>query len=185
MTIEQLHLFNCLYLVLLSVVAILTRATSRRIGGAVAGSAAGGLVAVFMLASGAIDRWWHIVMRSDPYFLVLLWIDFALCGYVFLLIWRLDRRFGWRGLAMVLLIAAVIGPVRDYQYLAMFPEWGNHARGLAPALGISAAYIFLLILGYGVMRVIAGPSIADRLARRPWEMGPPSGIQKKASGQSA
>ena len=120
-------------------------------------------------------------MRSDPYFLMLLWIDFALCGYVFLLTWRIARRFGSLGLATVLFVSAVIGPVRDYQYLAMFPKWGNHARGLAPALGISGAYVFLLVLGHGVMRVIAGPSTADRLARRPWEKRESSGVPKKVA----
>lgn len=181
MTTAQLHLFNCLYLVILAAVAILTRATFRRIGGAVAGSTACGAVAIFILASGVTDRWWHIVMRSDPYFLMLLWIDFALCGYVFLLTWRIDRRFGSPGLATVLFVVAVIGPVRDYQYLAIFPKWGNHAKGLAPVLGISAAYVVLLILGHGLMRLIAGPSKADRLARRPWEMRQTSGISKTVS----
>jgi hypothetical protein len=39
MTTQQLHLFNCLYLVMLIAVAILTRATPRRIAGALAGAA--------------------------------------------------------------------------------------------------------------------------------------------------
>lgn len=181
MTTQQLHLFNCLYVVILAVISVLTRATPRRIAGALTGSTACGTVAVFTLASGVIHRWWHIVMRSDPYFLTLLWIDFALCGYVFLLTWRITRRFGWLGLATVLLVSAVIGPARDYSYLAMFPKWGSHAPGLAPVLGISGAYVFLLILGHGVMRVIAGPSTADRLAHRPWEAIKPSGVSKNVS----
>jgi hypothetical protein len=168
-TTQQLHLFNCLYLVILAAVAVLTRATPRRIAGALAGSTACGAVAVLTLASGVIDRWWHIVMRRDLYFIILLWIDFALCGYVFLLTWRIARRFGGLGLAAVLVVSAVIGPARDYRYLAMFPKWGSHASGFAPVFAISGAYVFLLILGHGVMRVVAGPAIADRLARRPWQ----------------
>lgn len=112
-------------------------------------------------------------MRSDAYFLILLWIDFSLCGYVFLLTWRLARRFGSRGLGAVLLVAAAIGPIRDYYYLALYPEWGSHAKGLAPIVGISAAYVFMLLLGHGVMRLIAGPAGADPLARRP-RVGPPN-----------
>ena len=169
MTTQQLHLFNCLYLVILAAVIVLTRATPRRVAGALTGSAACGGVTVFTLASGVSARWWHIVMRNDAYFLVLLWLDFALCGYVFLLTWRIARRFGWLGLATVLLVSAVIGPARDYEYLALFPKWGTHAPGLTPILGISVAYVFLLLLGHGAMRVIAGPVTADSLARLPWE----------------
>jgi hypothetical protein len=33
MTTQQLHLFNALYLLIFAVVAVLTRATGRRIGG--------------------------------------------------------------------------------------------------------------------------------------------------------
>lgn len=170
MTTQQLHLFNCLYLVISAVIAVVTRATPRRIAGALTGSATCGTLAVFTLASGISDPWWHIVMRNDFYFLTLLWIDFALCAYVFLLTWRIARRFGSVGLVVVLLISAVIGPVRDYGYLAVFQKWGTYAPGLTPVLGISGAYVFLLILGHGTMRWIAGPATADKLARRPWKV---------------
>jgi len=123
-------------------------------------------------------------MRSDAYFLMLLWIDFALCGHVFLLTWRIDRKFGSMGMATALFVAAVIGPIRDYLYLAIFPEWGSHAHGFAPVLGISAAYVWLLILGHGMMRAVAGPSKADRLARRPWEMNQTSGKTVSRSAQT-
>src|SRR6266542_3987757 len=45
MTTQQLYLFNGLYLVVLLVVAVVTRATARRIAGAFAGGAAIGVVA--------------------------------------------------------------------------------------------------------------------------------------------
>jgi hypothetical protein len=51
----------------------------------------------------------------------------------------------------------------------MFSKWGNHAPELAPALGISAAYVFLLIPGHGAMRAMTGPSTADRIVARSWE----------------
>jgi hypothetical protein len=37
----------------------------------------------------------------EPYFLTLLLIDFALCAFIYLITWRIARRFGWRGLAEV------------------------------------------------------------------------------------
>jgi hypothetical protein len=55
----------------------------------------------------------------EPNLLTALWIDSALCGFLFLIAWRTDRRFGGRGLAVV---AAVIGPIRDKGFVEWFPE---------------------------------------------------------------
>jgi hypothetical protein len=52
-----------------------------------------------------------------------------------------------------------------------FPEWGTYAPGIASVLAISGTYVLLGIVGHGLMRLVAGPAAADRLARRPWEMG--------------
>ena len=169
MTTQQLHLFNGLYLVVSVVVAVLTRATARRIAGALAGGAAAGVVALGIIALGEEVGWWHMAITWEPYFLALLWIDFALPAYPFLITWRIARRFGWRGLAVAVIAAAVIGPPRDYWYMARFPEWGAYAPGAAPVLVISATYVLLVLLGHGVMRLVGGPAREDRLARRPWE----------------
>ena len=48
-----------------------------------------------------------------------------------------------------------------------FPEWGAYAPGIAPVLAISGTYVLLGIVGHGLMRLVAGPAAADRLARRP------------------
>jgi len=168
-TIQQIYLFTCLYLVLLAVVAVLTRATPRRIAGALAGAALAGAVMLPAIALGERAGWWHFVFPSDPYFLTLMCIGMIPCGFVFLITWRIARRFGGRGLALVAFAVAVIGPVRDYRYMAIFPEWGSYAPGLAPVFAISAAYVILGVLGHGLMRLIAGPAAADRLVRRPWE----------------
>jgi uncharacterized membrane protein len=167
MTTQQLHLFNALYLAILVVVAVLTRATARRIAGALAGGAAVGVVALGIIALGEEVAWWHMAITWEPYFLMVLWIDFALCAFIFLITWRIARRFGWRGLAVVVVVFAVLGPVRDYRYMRRFPEWGAYAPGVAPVLAISATYILLVVLGHGVMRLVAGPAREDRLARRP------------------
>src|ERR1039457_6543662 len=88
------------------------------------------------------------------------------CGFIFLITWRIARRFGGGGLAVVVFVAAVPGPVRDYRYMATFPEWGSYAPGLAPVFAISVAYVILGILGHGTMRLVAGPAAADRLGGR-------------------
>jgi len=169
-TEHQLYLFNCLYLVLTVVVAVLTRATLWRIVGALAGAAVCGLTGIGYVALGERVGWWHMAIQWDPYFLALLWLDVVLCAYVFLLTWRIARRFGGRGLAVLLLVAAVLGPFRDSWYMSRFPEWGSYAPGFAPMAAISGAYVLLGILGHGTMRLIAGPAAADRLARRPWKL---------------
>jgi hypothetical protein len=169
MTTQQLYLFNALYLVIFIVVVVLTRATARRIAGALAGGAAVGVAALGVIAFCEAVGWWHMVITWKPYYLVLMWIDFTLCAFVFLITWRIARRFGWRGLAVVVAVAAVIGPPRDMWYLKHFPQWGGYAPGIAPILAISAAYVLLGAVGHGVMRLIAGPSRGSSLARRPWE----------------
>jgi hypothetical protein len=128
-----------------------------------------------MVAVGEAAGWWHFTITWEPYFLALFWLDFALSAFIPLLTWRIARRFGWRGLAVVVLTFAVLGPVRDYQYMKRYPEWGSYAPGVAPVLGISATYVLVLAVGHGVMRLVAGPAGADRLARRPWDAAPAEG----------
>ncbi|HVM48509.1 MAG TPA: hypothetical protein VMU04_10810 [Candidatus Acidoferrum sp.] len=169
MTTSQLYLFNCFYLVVLVGVAFLTRASARRIAGALAGGAAFAVVALGIIALGEEAAWWHMVLTWEPYFITLLLVGFALCGSIHLVTWRIVRRFGGRGLVVVAIIAAIIGPPRDYFYMAKFPQWGAYAPGMAPVLVTAVSYAVMVLLGYGVMRAVAGPAGADRLARRPWE----------------
>jgi len=167
MTTQQLYLFSGLYLLLTLVVAFFTRAAPRRIAGAVAGAIATGVVCLFIVALGERMQWWHMVIAWEPYFLTVMMIGFAACAFLFLITWRIDRRFGWRGLAVFLVILAIIGPPRDYWYMRHFPEWGYYGPGIAPILAISATYVILVLVGHGVMRVVSGPSREDPLARRP------------------
>jgi hypothetical protein len=169
MTTTQIHLFNLLYLVVSVVVAILTRATPWRIAGAVAGGAAIGVVGMGIVGLGERMGWWHFAIPREPYFLTLMLIDAMCCAFIFLITWRIARRFGGRGLAVVLVVLAVIGPPRDHWYMRRFPEWGHYGPGIAPVLAISASYVVLVLVGHGVMRLVAGPAREDRLARRPWE----------------
>ncbi len=174
MTTQQLHLFNGIGLVVLVVVAILTRATARRVAGALAGGAAFGVAALGIIALCMEVGWWRFAITWEPHYLMLLWIDFALCAFIYLITWRIARRFGWCGLAVVLVIAAFLGPVRDKWYMERFPEWGSYAPGIAPVLAISATYVVMVVLGHGVMRLVAGPDRGSPLARRPGESAEPS-----------
>ena len=87
---------------------------------------------------------------------------------IYLITWRVARRFGWRGLAVFIGAVVVIGPPRDYLIAAMFPEWMVFAPGVAPVLADAATYVCMVALGYAAMRLVAGPA-RDRLAGRSWE----------------
>ena len=166
MTTTQLHVFNLMYLLITAAVAYFTRATPRRIAGALAGAFVAGVVGLGIIAVCERAGWWHMVISWTPYFLALLLIDMTVCGFLFLLTWRIARRWGWRGLAVTLIVAAIVGPPRDYMYMRYFPEWGHYGPGIAPYIAISGAYVILIAVGHGVMRLVAGPSSANSLARQ-------------------
>lgn len=173
-TALQLHLLNGLYLVVLVVVAVLTRATARRIAGALTGAVVMYPVGLAIVAFGERVGWWHWLFPWEPNFLTALGINSAMCAFAFLITWRIARRFGGRGLAVVAVVAAVIGPIRDKNFAAQYPEWGTFAPGVAPVLAISACYVLFGVVGHGLMRLVAGPARGSPLARRPWETAEPS-----------
>lgn len=170
MTTQQIIIWSLLYLVELGVVVYLTRATRRRVMGALVGGAAAGLVALGAITLCKALGWWQIPFGSTPYFLPLFYFALALWpAPVYLVTWRLARRFGWLGLAIFVAFVALIGPPRDYLIAAEFPKWMVFASGVAPILADAATYIGIVLVGHIVMRLIAGPASGDRLARRPVE----------------
>ena len=84
---------------------------------------------------------------------------------IYLVTWRLARRFGWRGLAVFIGIVGVIGAPRDYLIAATFPKWMVFAPGLAPIIADAATYVGMVAVGHAVMRFIAGRAREDQLAR--------------------
>jgi hypothetical protein len=166
MTTPQMLLIIGLYTIALAVVIYFTRATGRRVAGALAGGAAVGLFALGVINLCETLGWWKIPFASTPYFAFIFYAGVAItCSPIYLVTWRVVRRFGWRGLAVSVAIVAVIGPPRDYLYAATFPKWMVFSPGVAPILADSVTYIGIVVLGHLVMRLIAGPAVADRLAR--------------------
>jgi hypothetical protein len=167
MTTQQILLMTGLYLAALVVVTYFTRATTRRVMGALVGGAVVALMALKIIALCEALGWWRIPFASTPYFMPMLYLGLAIsCTPIYLVSWRVARRFGWRGLAVCVCIVAVIGPPRDYLYAATFPKWMVFSPGIAPILADSAAYILILVVGHAVMRLVAGPAREDRLARK-------------------
>jgi hypothetical protein len=167
MTTEQIILWACAYLIELGAVIYFTRATARRLMGALVGGVAAGLLALGAIALCEDLGWWRVTFASTPYFLPLLCLGLSSLTPIYLVTWRVARRFGWRGFTVCLCVVAVVGAPRDYLIAARFPEWMVFAPGAAPILADAATYVGIVALGHAVMRLIAGPSSEDRLARHP------------------
>jgi hypothetical protein len=166
MTTGQLLLMTGFYLTVFVLVAYFTRATVRRIAGALAGGAVFGVVALLAVALGETQRWWILPKAGTSHFYWLLWIGFTVsCAPDYLIVWRVARRFGARGLAVCVLVSAIIGPPRDYGIAATFPEWMTFSPGIAPIVADALVYVLLVVVGYAVMRMVAGPDQGDPLAR--------------------
>lgn len=164
MTTQPLVLMTSAYLLALIAIVWLTRATRRRVVGALAGGAVSGGVGLVAVVMGEASGWWRVPVVSAPRLLALGYLGFAVSlAPVYLVTWRVARRFGWRGLAACVGAVALIGPVRDYRFAATFPEWFVIAPGVGPALAISVTYIVWVALGHAVMRMVAGPAASDRL----------------------
>ena len=109
-------MFNGLYLAAIVVMVFVTRATSRRVVGALVAGAATGILIIGVVALGERMGWWRMAITWKPYFLTLLELDCMIsCAAVYLVTWRVERRFGWRGIMVIAVILAFLGPVRDYQ----------------------------------------------------------------------
>lgn len=162
MTTGQILLMTGLYLAAFVVVAYFTRPSLRRIAGACAGGSVVGVVALLAVALGEAQGWWRIPRGNASYYQFLFWLGFSVSvSPVYLITWRIARRFGGRGLAVCMLVSAIIGPPRDYTFAAVFPEWIVFSPGIAPILAVATVYALLIVVGHAVMRLTAGP--ADRL----------------------
>jgi len=167
MTIQQLILVSCLYLVELIIVTWFTRATARRIAGALAGGAAVGLFGMGAIVLGNKLALWRVPIFWTPQFLPLFYLALVISVTpIYLVTWRLARRFGWRGLAVFIGIVAIIGPPRDYLIATKYPAWMVFAPGVAPILADAAAYVGIVAIGHAVMRLVAGPAREDRLRNK-------------------
>ena len=172
MTTQQILVFTAGYLMALVAAVYFTRASQRRVFGAMAGGIVVGLFAMATIAGCEALGWWRVPMAPTPWFRTLFYLGFVISSApIYLVTWRVARRFGSRGLALCIGIVAVIGPPRDYLYAAMFPKWMVFSPGIAPVLADSACYIGIVAIGHAVMRWVAGPARADALARTPRPAG--------------
>ena len=167
MTLQQLILIMCAYLIILIVVIYFTRPTLSRIGGALIGGVVGGCLLLILFILGRVYGFWRASLPSKPSMLMLLYISAAISlAPIYLGTWRVARRFGYSGLTVFLGVVAIIAPPRDYLIASKYPEWMVFTSGVAPIFADAAAYVGIIMLGHAVMRFVAGPSHKDRLAQR-------------------
>lgn len=169
MTMQHLLLLAwCVYLAFLVATVYFTRATTRRVLGAVAGGVAVAVAGVGVEALCQALGFWRYPsddtgcgpLRMYPA-LVLIFAVLALIG------WRVMRRFEWCGQVVFLAAVTVLGTLRDYFWQAQ--GLIDFAPGIATVLVDAVCWAGLTALAQGVMRLVAGPAAADRLVRRPWE----------------
>jgi hypothetical protein len=131
MTTNQLIVVTCAYLVALVAVVYFTRATSRRVVGALAGGAVVGCFGMGAIFS-AMYRDCGACRSSDTVLLpaVLPGLSISVTP-IYLVTWRGPA--SGKGLAVRLVVVAVIGPPRDYLYAAKYPVM-VFAPGIAPIL---------------------------------------------------
>jgi len=104
MTTRQIIVGTVAYSVALAVVVYFTRPTGRRFAGALAGAAVvGGLGLWALIPLGEARGWWRVPLDPSPSYMTLLYLGTTVSTVpVFLVTWRIARRFGWRGLAVTL-----------------------------------------------------------------------------------
>jgi len=164
MTTWELIVVICAYLVELVAVVYFTRPTSRRAAGALAGGAVVGCFGLGAIVLGNALGLWRVPISWTPSFLSLFYLAFVISASpIYLITWRLARRFGWHGLAVFTGIVAIIGPPRDYLFAATFPSWMVFAPGIAPIIADAVTYVGIVGMGHAVMHLIAGPAREDRL----------------------
>src|SRR5262245_51115529 len=108
MTTRQIILGLCVYSLALAAIVYFTRPTGRRLAGALAGGAiVAGLALWALIPFGEARGWWHVPLDPAPAYQALLFLATAVStAPIFLVTWRVARRFGRSGLA----VAAVLGP---------------------------------------------------------------------------
>jgi hypothetical protein len=150
-------------------VAFLTRATRRRLVGAVCS------VLAFTAASAPIDGigarfdlWSYPCWTDPPHPPVIVYLGQALefVGGLALIGWRVQRAFGARGLGVMCVVTCGLGLVRDYSVATLFPDLLRFGPAPASEIADVVAWAVVLLFALGVTRVIAGPARADALRPR-------------------
>ncbi|HTQ48789.1 MAG TPA: hypothetical protein VMI75_38790 [Polyangiaceae bacterium] len=153
-------------LLLFCVVAFFTRATPRRIAGALCS------VAVFTALSAPIDTvglrtglWTYPSCIDPPHPPLLAYVGQALefVGCIALVGWRVQRRFGRRGVAALAAVVCALGAVRDFSVAAALPQMMHMGPLPGSLIADVVAWGIVVSVALGVMRIVSGPAPSDPL----------------------
>ena len=163
-------LFQIAYLaantIFFSAVALVTRATARRAAGALCSTL------VFAAMSGPLDLlgrragWWIFPSCDNPPhppLAVYVGQALACVGCVALVGWRVQRRFGARGVTAFAALVCGLGLVRDFSLAAVFPMLIRFGPMPASAIADLGAWALVVLVAFSVMRLVSGPVRADAL----------------------
>lgn|SRR5262245_1045866 len=164
--LPQFVLYTSVNLALLGVAVYISRATLRRLLGALVGAAAFTLVGSELVRVAHSFGWWRYALPDMPPIpLLLLVFDVVLYAALLALIsWRVNRRFGWRGQMMFVGIMALHGPLRDYVGAAA-TELIVITPGVMPFIGWAIFWMCGIATMQAIMRLVAGHARSDTLAR--------------------
>jgi hypothetical protein len=169
-TQQMLLLATCIYLVLLAATTYFTRATKRRVLGALTGGLAVAVIGVGIEILFQTLGFWYYPSADQPYgppmmypLIVVMWAVLALLG------WRVMRRFGWRGQAAFLTAVTVVGTLRDYLIAGQALGFIVLAPGPLTVLVDATCWAGTTALAQAMMQLVSGPARADRLASRRWK----------------
>jgi hypothetical protein len=166
MTLLQIAVMSAAYAALFAAAIYFTHAPWRRVVGALVGGAVASCFGMAAIVSGEMIGVWWVSLPSTAGVQALFVAGLAVSlSPIYLVTWRIVRRFGWRGLALCLLVVGIVGPPRDYFYASVYPEWMIFAKGIGPIIADAATYIGLVALGHVVMWIVSGDARGGQLAR--------------------
>ena len=146
--------------VILGLAAYFTRARLRRILIAAAGGVlfALGNVGWDVLA----DRmdWWRYPDGASPLWYVAAGLGFTGIG---LIAWRVDRRYGTRGIVRLFILFALYGLARDFALSRFVSDAIEFGGGIVPWLVDFGAWLALTMFAVGVQMVIEPDTRSERL----------------------
>jgi hypothetical protein len=161
-------LAGCVYLSMLAAAVYFTKASPRRVVGALAGGGAVAVVGAGVEAFAHARGWWRYTSGDTPIGPVAMYPVIVLVfAFLALIGWIVTRRFGWRGMAVFLGVLAVVGALRDYFIAGKLLGLIVFAPGAFLAIIDGFLWAGLTALAISVMRLASGPAQVDRPASQP------------------
>jgi hypothetical protein len=163
-TLDQITIYGTLgTAIVLIIIIYFTRATRLRIAGALA---AGLLIILTDFIASSLGLW-HYPGYTSGIGPIGYYIPTALFygAGMALIGWRINRRFGMKGLAVFIILFGLYGSTRDYIYATSSSNVIIFGMGIVHVIADYLAWIGILIIAQIVMWLVAGPAKDDRLAR--------------------